>query len=125
MIVTLFISGLLPYVILLPSKSTGALFSYTSIWGFFLGSLSSLLPVCCGQISKTEEFGRRYGTMYAVVAFGTLAALPIGGAIIGDGTPQQYLNCLVYYSGSLTFAACACYAIAKFSYVGPHIFGRF
>jgi ABC-type multidrug transport system permease subunit len=37
--------------------------------------------VCISQICKTEDYGKRYGTCYFFVSFGTLTGLPIAGAI--------------------------------------------
>jgi hypothetical protein len=42
----------------------------------------SLVPVCIGQICKTEDFGRYFGTVYAFASFATLITIPIGGEIL-------------------------------------------
>ena len=42
----------------------------------------SLVPVCIGQICKTEDFGRYFGTVYAFASFATLITIPIGGAVL-------------------------------------------
>lgn len=42
----------------------------------------SLVPVCVGQICKTEDFGRYFGTVYAFASFATLITIPIGGEIL-------------------------------------------
>lgn len=89
-------------VIWLPFGShVAALFFFAAFYGFFSASVLSLIPVCCGQICKTEDFGKRYGTAYSVVSFGILVGLPVGGAIIGEGTAKQY-------SYMVVFAGAAC-----------------
>jgi hypothetical protein len=42
----------------------------------------SLVPVCVGQICKTEDFGRYFGTVYAFASFATLITIPIGADIL-------------------------------------------
>lgn len=42
----------------------------------------SLVPVCVGQICKTEDFGRYFGTVYAFASFATLITIPIGGEVL-------------------------------------------
>jgi MFS family permease len=81
------------------------LYAFSALYGFFSGSILSLPPVCIGQISRTEEFGKRYSTMYLFVSFTTLAAIPAGGAIIGDGSIKNYNNYIAYVSTLLAFGA--------------------
>lgn len=124
-IITLLITGIVTLVILIPfGQHTGALYAFSATWGFFTGSIFSLLPVCCGQISKTEEFGKRYSTMYFVVAFGTLASIPIGGAIVGEKTHSEFNNFMVY-SAVTAMAAAGFYTVARVICVGPGVSKRF
>lgn len=37
--------------------------------GFCSGSGIGLVPVCVGQISRTEDYGKRYGTCYCLASF--------------------------------------------------------
>ncbi|CAI4064756.1 hypothetical protein N7582_002784 [Saccharomyces uvarum] len=89
----------------------------SALYGFCSGSVFSLLPVCCGQISKTEEFGRRYSTMYFVVAFGTLIGIPITGAIISNKTTADYQHYIIF-CGLATFVSAVCYVISRAYCVG-------
>ncbi|KAL3234572.1 Riboflavin transporter MCH5 [Nakaseomyces bracarensis] len=89
----------------------------SALYGFFSASIFSLIPVCCSQISRTDEFGRRYSTMYFVVAFGTLIALPITGAIINDKSYRSYQNYVIFGSVT-TFLTALCYIISRFYCVG-------
>lgn len=126
MILVLLICGILTYAILLPGGADlNAQYGFTAVWGLFVGALYSLLPVCCAQISKTEDFGKRYGTMYFFVSCATLITLPVGGVIIDIGYPYQFINCLVYYSGSLMFASAVVFWIAKGLYVGWNPLAKF
>lgn len=88
------------------------LYAFSVIYGFIQGSIFSLLPVCCGQISKTEEFGKRYSTMYVIVAIGCLTGIPAGGAIIGSKSIKSYNHFIIY--GSITsLASSVCYIISR------------
>lgn len=126
MIGTALVNGIFTLIILLPfaDKHPFVLYVYTVFWGFATGSVFSLLAVCCGQISKTEEFGRRYGTMYSVVACGTLVVIVICGAIIGEGSLTNYRNFIIF-STMTSFASAACYIISKMFCVGPNPFAKF
>lgn len=93
------------------------MYAISILYGFFSGSIFSLLPVCCGQISKTEEFGRRYSTMYFVVSFVTLAGIPITGAIIGNKSTANYQH-YVIFSAATCLASAICYIISRAYCVG-------
>lgn len=124
-IVTVMFSGIVGLVLWMPfGYSIKVLYSYAAIYGFFSGSIFSLLPVCCGQICKTEEFGRRYSTMYFIVAFGTLVGVPIGGAIIGDKSIIRY-NYFIVYTALTAFVSSACYFLSRYFAQGKSLVGRF
>lgn len=107
------------FVMWLPFGTTrNNLFGFSALYGFFSGSIFSTLPVCCGQISKTEEFGKRYSTMYFIVAFGTLIAVPITGAIIGSGKAAEGYQHYVIWCGITSFIAALCFFISKSMAVG-------
>ncbi|KAH3688421.1 hypothetical protein WICPIJ_000560 [Wickerhamomyces pijperi] len=126
MILTAFVYGIFSMVILLPfaDKHRFVLYIYTVFWGFSTGSVFSLLAVCCGQVSRTEEFGRRYGTMYCIVACGTLVWIPICGAIIGEQSLTDYRNYIIF-SSLTSVASGICYMISKFFCVGAHPLTKF
>lgn len=118
-ITTLLFLTFITLVAWLPFGNTlGNLYGVSVLYGFSSGSVFSLLPVCCGQISKTEEFGRRYSTMYFVVAFGTLVGAPITGAIIGpDKTHSGYQN-YVIWCAMTSLASAICFIISRYFCVG-------
>lgn len=117
-IVTIMLSGVVGLVLWMPfGYSLKVLYTYAAVYGFFSGSIFSLLPVCCGQICKTEEFGRRYSTMYFIVAFGTLVGVPIGGAIIGDKSITNY-NYFIVYTAVAAFLSSTCYFLSRYFALG-------
>ncbi|SCW01169.1 LAFE_0D06612g1_1 [Lachancea fermentati] len=92
--------GIVPLIMWLPfgHKSQGVLFAFSAIYGFLYGSLLNLAPVCCGQICRTDEFGRRYATMYLLVGLAFLVGIPITGAMISNETLQNYQHCIIFIS---------------------------
>ncbi|KAL4874426.1 major facilitator superfamily domain-containing protein [Aspergillus karnatakaensis] len=72
--------------------------AYAALFGFWSGSAISLSPVCVAQISRTEDFGKRYGTAYTFVAVGVLVALPIAGQILKAQShgEEEYWGLIVF-----------------------------
>ncbi|CDR44264.1 CYFA0S14e01464g1_1 [Cyberlindnera fabianii] len=115
---TITICAIVSLVVWLPfGQHLAALYTFAVMYGFFSGSILSLSPVCCGQISRTEEFGRRYATMYLIVALTMLGLIPVAGAIIGDGSVKGYDN-FIGYSVALLGAGIACYVVCRHLCVG-------
>lgn len=94
-----------------------SLYVISALYGFFSGSIFSLLPVCCGQISRTEDFGKRYSTMYFCVSFATLVGVPITGAIIGNKTDANYQHYKIFCAVTTLFSA-FCFFISRYFAVG-------
>ncbi|ODV70388.1 monocarboxylate permease [Hyphopichia burtonii NRRL Y-1933] len=67
-----------------------ALYAFAVIAGFFVSSILSLTPACLGVITSTNQFGLRYGLLYTFVSLGLLFGIPMGAAVIGDGSPERY-----------------------------------
>lgn len=80
------------------SSSEVALYVVVALFGFGSGGWLSLAPVCAGQLCRTEEYGRFYGTMYCVAAFGVLLTVPVGGELLQSTTPQVLVG---FYSAIL------------------------
>jgi len=81
------------------------LYLFSLLFGFVSGTWMSLVPVCIGQICKTEDFGRYFGTVYAFASFALLITIPIGGAIL-EMHGSQALVCyfaLADFLGILSF----------------------
>ncbi|KAH3676080.1 hypothetical protein WICMUC_002377 [Wickerhamomyces mucosus] len=126
MIGTTLANAIITWVILLPfaNHHNVVLYVFTVTQGFVTGSVFSLLAVCCGQISKTEEYGRRFGTMYALVAVASLVWVPICGAIIGDGSLERYQHYVIFV-GFTALASAICYYVSKSLCVGSNPFSKF
>ena len=77
-----------------------AIVSFAAFFGFWSGTAMSLAPVCVAQISKTEEYGKRYGTTYSLVSFATLVAIPVAGEILKaqnkDGADTDYSGLIIF-----------------------------
>ncbi|CAM9019320.1 unnamed protein product [Wickerhamomyces anomalus] len=85
---------ILIFIIWLPFGSNlKIMYTFAAFYGLFNSTFQALTPVCCGQISKTKDFGKRYGTVYFFVSSGNLIALPVGGALIGNG--KGYNNLII------------------------------
>ena len=69
------------------SRSPATLYAAVAIFGFGSGGWLPLIPVCAGQLCRTEEYGRFYGAIYAVAAFGVLLTVPVGGELLQSTTP--------------------------------------
>lgn len=115
MVVTTAVSAIFTVTLWLKSGSNhAAIYSYAALFGFWSGSAIGLSPVCVAQISKTEDFGKRYGTAYAFVSVGVLVALPIAGQILKVQTHsgvEEYWGLIVFcgvaYGVSTAFFALA------------------
>lgn len=120
-IITVLLAGLSNLIIWLPfGGHVGALWAYVCIYGFATGSILSLTPVCVGQISRTEDFGKRYSTAYFLQAIITIPVLPIAGAIINKGTPAEYNKFIIFVS-VLMLAGSACYIVSRYICVGAKL----
>ncbi|RAH42606.1 MFS general substrate transporter [Aspergillus brunneoviolaceus CBS 621.78] len=82
------------------SRSEATLYAVVAVFGFGSGGWISLAPVCAGQLCRTEEYGRFYGTVYSVAAFGTLLTVPVGGQLLEATSPQTLVG---FYAAVLVF----------------------
>ncbi|KAL4735849.1 major facilitator superfamily domain-containing protein [Aspergillus similis] len=80
------------------TRDEATLYAVVAVFGFGSGGWLSLAPVCAGQLCSTEEYGRYYGTVYFVAAFGVLLTVPIGGALLQSTTPRVLIG---FYSAVL------------------------
>ncbi|OJZ90613.1 hypothetical protein ASPFODRAFT_203124 [Aspergillus luchuensis CBS 106.47] len=80
------------------SHDVKTLYTVVAIFGFGSGGWISLAPVCAGQLCRTEEYGRFYGTLYSVASFGVLLTVPVGGDLLQSTTPQVLIG---FYSAVL------------------------
>jgi MFS family permease len=117
MIACTLVCCLITFGLWLPARSnSAAMLGYTVLFGFWSGSAISLPPVCVAQISKTEDFGQRYGTTYSLVSVGTLVAIPIGGGLLKAQTSpggEANYSALIIFCGLIYFFACLFFVLAR------------
>lgn len=94
-----------------------ALYVYSCIGGFFQGLISGMIPACLAQISAVSEFGERYGLLNFFLSFGNLIVIPIGAAIIDDGSVHNY-NMFVVLVGCLMVTGTLFYYLSRINMVG-------
>ncbi|RDW93612.1 putative MFS monocarboxylate transporter [Aspergillus mulundensis] len=80
------------------TRDETTLLAVVAVFGFGSGGWLSLAPVCAGQLCRTEEYGRYYGTIYFVAAFGVLLTVPVGGDLLQSTTPRVLIG---FYSAVL------------------------
>ena len=122
MVLTTFACSVFTFALWLPSQSNRAIIVlFTVLFGFWSGSAISLSPVCIAQISKTEDFGKRYGTVYCLVSIGTLTAIPIAGETLKVRMfPMEEVdyNGLIILCGLVYSCACVMFILARGMSVG-------
>ncbi|KAK9315610.1 major facilitator superfamily domain-containing protein [Lipomyces starkeyi] len=95
------IAGILTLAMWIPSTKLAPLIVYSVIFGFASGTVVSLGPACCAQISQVSDIGTRVGTLFAVGSIAALTGIPIAGAIIGDGSKQARWQGMMAFAGAL------------------------
>lgn len=86
--------------------TTQGLYAFAVLCGFFSSSILSLTPVCLGSFTPVNIFGRCYGLMYTISSTGILFGIPVGSAIISDGSVENYRKFTIF---------CGMFALAGFS----------
>lgn len=59
-----------------------ALYVFSALFGFGTGSWMAMVPVCIGQLCRTEQFGEYWGTSYFFASMATLVCIPVGGQLV-------------------------------------------
>lgn len=95
------------FVIWLPfGKYKPALYVFIVLFGFAYAATYSLTGATVGAITKkTKDFGKRYGSAYAIVSFGNLVSLPISGAFIVNKTASDYDHMVAFAASSCALAS--------------------
>lgn len=113
------LSTIVIFVVWLPfGHSFGTMILFTLLYGFSTGTVMSVTPVCCGQICKTEDYGKRYGMMYLFSSFSVLFGIPLSGLLIND---KNY-DYLVAFCGAVYFGAFAFLVLSRYACVGLKVF---
>lgn len=96
----LFFASLFCLIVWLPfGHHTGGLYAFSVLFGMASTAVLSLSPLCVSQISRVEDFGKKYSTCCFIEALGVLIGIPISGLFIGDhGTAKQYDNYIIFTS---------------------------
>lgn len=93
------------------SRDEATLYAVVAVFGLGSGGWLSLAPVCAGQLCRTEEYGRYYGTIYFIAAFGVLLTVPVGGDLLQSTTPQVLIG---FYSAVL-LGGCVALALSRWA----------
>ncbi|KAJ5423044.1 hypothetical protein N7445_011152 [Penicillium cf. griseofulvum] len=96
---------------LVEPDSLGIVISYAVLFGFWSGSAISIAPVCISQVCEIQDYGKRVGTTWTLVSFGTLIALPISGAIQQHNDGEYYG--LIIFGGVLYISSTIAFVISR------------
>lgn len=111
MIVTVSVSMLLVFALWMNSgENTAAIVTFAALFGFWSSPAVGLSPVCIAQISRTEDYGKRYGTTTAIFGLAILVSIPVAGEILGAQNPGKSGE-ETDYSGLVIFCGAA-YAVS-------------
>ncbi|PYI06000.1 monocarboxylate permease [Aspergillus sclerotiicarbonarius CBS 121057] len=99
-----------------------SILAFAALIGFWSGPAISLTPVCVAQISKTEHYGKRFGTTVSLMGVCLLVAIPVAGEILkgqnrGDVNETEYSG-LIVFCGVAYAGACLFLFLAKGVSVG-------
>ncbi|KAE8379739.1 major facilitator superfamily domain-containing protein [Aspergillus bertholletiae] len=96
------------------NTTKAAIVSFAACFGFWAGPAISLSPVCVAQISRTEDYGKRYGTTNTIMGICLLVAIPVAGEILKAQNPSTHEETvywgLIVFSG-LSYACSALFLI--------------
>lgn len=96
------------------ATSLPALYTFTALFGFGTGSWMALVPVCIGQLCRTEEFGRYWGTCYFVASLATLVCIPISGELVESVGPQA----MVGFFCAVLLLSLICFVFSRWACLG-------
>ncbi|KAJ5826697.1 hypothetical protein N7447_003460 [Penicillium robsamsonii] len=96
---------------LVEPNNLGIVISYAVLFGFWSGSAISIAPVCISQVCEIQDYGKRVGTTWTLVSFGTLIALPIAGAIQQHNNGEFYG--LIIFGGVLYITATIAFVVSR------------
>ncbi|PYH97422.1 MFS general substrate transporter [Aspergillus ellipticus CBS 707.79] len=109
--------AILPFALWLTSTNKAGILAFAALFGFWSGPAISLTPVCVAQISRTENYGTRFGTTTAVLGLALLVSIPVAGEILkgqnqGSGVETEYSG-LIVFCGATYAGACLFLFLAK------------
>ncbi|KAH7131123.1 MFS transporter, MCP family, solute carrier family 16, member 10 [Dactylonectria macrodidyma] len=90
--------------------------AFVVLFGLGSGSGISLVPVCIGQLCKTEDYGKTFTAIYSVASFGSLIGIPLGGRIL-QAADNSYLGLIIFVGLAYTIAL-GCFVAVRVISVG-------
>lgn len=96
---------------LVDPDSLGIVIGYAVLFGFWSGSAISIAPVCVSQVCEIQDYGKRVGTTWTIVSFGTLVAIPIAGAIQQHNNGEFYG--LIIFGGVLYISCTIAFIVSR------------
>lgn len=97
--------------------SQSMIIAFAVVFGFASGSNLGLVPVCLGQLCDSRDYARYLSTANFLASFGTLSSVPLGGALLGDGSDEGWMA-IILFSGVSYAVALLCYGSARVLAVG-------
>lgn len=84
---------------------------FVVLFGFVSGSNTSLIPVCIGQLCKTQDYGRYYASAYTIVSFGCLTSIPIAASVLDatGGRGRRGYWAVILFAGLSYVVAFLCF----------------
>ncbi|KAK9461680.1 major facilitator superfamily domain-containing protein [Lipomyces oligophaga] len=90
------ITGTLAIAFWIPIHTESQILAFTVVYGFVSGASLTVWQAAVAEISPLRELGARLGAVNALTAFGTLAGIPIGGAILDSGSREKYWGIAIF-----------------------------
>ncbi|PWY92148.1 MFS general substrate transporter [Aspergillus heteromorphus CBS 117.55] len=122
MFVTCAACAILSFTLWLNSSNMAGILAFAALFGFWSGPAISLTPVCVAQISKTENYGTRFGATTAVLGLALLVSIPVAGEILKEqnrgGASETEYSGLIAFCGAAYAGACLFLFLAKGARVG-------
>ncbi|KAH6887470.1 MFS transporter, MCP family, solute carrier family 16, member 10 [Thelonectria olida] len=94
--------------------NTAGLTAFVVLFGLGSGSGISLVPVCIGQLCKTEDYGKTFTAVYSVGSFGSLIGIPLGGQIL-QASHHKYLGLILFVGVAYTIGLASFIAVRVIS----------
>ncbi|KAK2134281.1 major facilitator superfamily transporter [Fusarium oxysporum II5] len=114
------VTSILTLALWIPASTTPSLIAFAVLFGWSSNALIGLLPVLIGAVSDPRELGLRGGVCYGLIAFSTLAGLPIGSSLITNGNYDK----MKIFSGAVVAGSALCLATARVSVGGLRFWKR-
>ncbi|GME97793.1 hypothetical protein B5S28_g827 [[Candida] boidinii] len=119
LIMLLILLPLLYFVFWIPVRySVKGMYAFTVVFGFFSGSVYSLVPTVIGEVSTTDQFGKRYSTMYFIVGIVLLGMVPASASIIGDGSKDMNIIGFIIFVALCGLFGALAYCVTRYLAIG-------